>query len=49
MATLTADDAGIDGGAVATGTFSATLNVTDGGTKVLSQGTFSLPVTTMTE
>ena len=47
--TLTPDDGGVDGGSVATGTFSAMLNVTDGGTKVLSQGTFSLPVTTMTE
>lgn len=45
--TLTPDDGGVDGGSVATGTFSAMLNVTDGGTKVLSQGTFSLPVTTM--
>jgi hypothetical protein len=47
--TLTPDDGGVDGGSVATGTFSAMLNVTDGGTKVLSQGTFSLPVTTMNE
>jgi hypothetical protein len=31
------------------GTFSAVLNVTDGGAKVLSQGTFSLPVTTTNE
>ena len=35
-----------DGGhAVATGTFSAQLAVTDGGTKTLSNGTFDLPVT----
>jgi hypothetical protein len=47
--TLTPDDGGVDGGSVATGTFSAMLNVTDGGTKVLSQGTFSLPVTAMNE
>lgn len=47
--TLTPEDGGVDGGSVATGTFSATLNVTDGGTRVLSQGTFSLPVTTMNE
>ena len=47
--TLTPDDGGVDGGSVATGTFSATLNVTDGGTKVLSQGTFTVPVTTMNE
>jgi hypothetical protein len=40
---------GVDGGSVATGTFSAMLNVTGGGTKALSQGTFSLPVTTMNE
>jgi hypothetical protein len=46
---LTADDGGVDGASVATGTFSATLNVTDGGTKVLSQGVFSVPVTTMNE
>jgi hypothetical protein len=47
--TLTPDDGGVDGGNVATGTFSAMLNVTDGGTKVLSQGTFSLPVTAINE
>lgn len=47
--TLTPDDGGVDGGSVATGTFSATLNVTDGGTKVLSDGTFSIPVTAMNE
>jgi hypothetical protein len=46
---LTPDDGGVDGGSVATGTFSAMLKVTDGGTKVLSQGTFSLPVTAMNE
>jgi hypothetical protein len=47
--TLTPDDGGVDGGSVVTGTFSATLNVTDGGTKVLSDGTFSIPVTAMNE
>ncbi len=47
--TLAPDDGGVDGGSVATGTFSAMLNVTDGGTKMLSQGTFSVPVTTMNE
>jgi hypothetical protein len=49
MVTLTPEDGGADGGSIATGTFSATLNVTDGGTKVLSEGTFSLPVTTTVE
>jgi hypothetical protein len=33
-----------DGGMVASGTFSAVLNVTDGGTKMLTDGMFSLPV-----
>jgi hypothetical protein len=49
MVTLTPEDGGADGGSIATGTFSATLNVTDGGTRVLSEGTFSLPVTTTIE
>lgn len=33
-----------DGGMVASGTFSAVLNVTDGGTKTLTDGAFSLPI-----
>jgi hypothetical protein len=33
-----------DGGMTVSGTFSATLAVTDGGTKMLTDGTFSLPV-----
>jgi hypothetical protein len=41
--TLTPTDAGTF---VTTGTFSAQLTVSDGGTKILSDGTFDLPVTT---
>jgi hypothetical protein len=41
MVTLTP----VDGGMVATGTFSALLTVSDGGMKTLSDGTFTFPVT----
>jgi hypothetical protein len=40
--TLTPTDAGAT---IATGTFSALLKVSDGGTKMLTDGTFNLPVT----
>ena len=43
--TLRPDDGGVDGGSVATGTFSAVLNVSGGGTKALSQGAFTVFVT----